>query len=29
VSVNDWFVASDNIHPILLMMGEDPMAQLS
>jgi hypothetical protein len=29
VGVPDWFAASDCIHPILLIMGEDPLPKLS
>jgi hypothetical protein len=29
VSVNDWLAVSDCAHPILLMMGEDPLPKLS
>jgi hypothetical protein len=28
-STSDWFRRSDNMHPILLIMGEDPMQMIS
>ena len=29
VGVEDWLKASDCVHPILLMMGEDPLPKLT
>lgn len=29
MSTQNWFQRSDNIHPILLVMGEDPIGRIS
>ena len=29
IKTNDWFERSDNVHPTLLLMGEDPLPRIS